>query len=67
MKFMARYNKGLLASVVAVAALGAVAEPEPNAVFGVLSDIHLVPTDVRSKCDIIIRVWKPEIFSKKRF
>ena len=53
--------------ICALVALTAAAEPEPNAVFGVLSDIHLVPTDVRSKCDIIIRVWIPEIFSKKRF
>ena len=36
------------AAMAAMAGCASAAEPEPNAVFGVLSDIHLVPTDVRS-------------------
>ena len=39
---------GVLSICALAALMAAAAEPEPNAVFGVLSDIHLVPADVRS-------------------
>ena len=34
--------------ICALVAFMAAAEPEPNAVFGVLSDVHLVPADKQS-------------------
>ena len=44
-----KVNVLLIGAAMAAMAGGAgAAEPEPNAVFGVLSDIHLVPGDRRS-------------------